>query len=294
MGSIQTRWFNLDNLKDLQEIKELRKQIFKVGYKGGMAHLASCFSCIEILYALYIKGVLKIDFNNPFAPTRDRLVLSKGHAGLALYSILVKVGLMKEDDLNSYLQPGTNIGGEPCMRDLKIVEATTGSLGHGLSMAVGLALGQRINKTTAKTYVIVGDGELEEGTVWEGVMSASAFKLDNLIVILDCNKIQKMDTVDNIMGFNNWKEKWTAFGWDVVEVKGHDINSITSVLSMGNNSLKPRIVIADTIKGKGVSIMENNPNWHFKLPNKKELKIFQAELGLSKEEMEDLLCKEHI
>ena len=264
-----------------QELKELRKKIFITGYKGKMAHLASCYSSLEILYALYRKKVIRYDIQNPEWADRDRLILSKGHAGLALYGVMTLAGMLSEEEYASYLQPGSHIGGEPCMRDSKWVEATTGSLGHGLSMAVGMAIALKANHSSAKVYVILGDGECEEGTIWEAAMSAAAFRLDNLITILDCNRIQKMDFVEKTIGMANWKEKWTSFGWNVEEVDGHDVSALENVLKALGVPDMPRLIIANTIKGKGISLMEDNPNWHFKLPNKKELKVFKEELGIS-------------
>lgn len=274
-----------ENEKVLQELKELRKKIFITGYKGGMAHLASCHSSLEILYALYIRKALRYDASNPEWADRDRFILSKGHAGLALYGVMMKAGLLSEEEYDSYLQPDSHIGGEPCLRDSKWVEATTGSLGHGLSMAVGMALALKANRSPAKVYVLLGDGECEEGTVWEAAMSASAFQLDNLVAILDCNRIQKMDFVDKTIGIMNWKEKWMSFGWCVDTVDGHDVGAVEKVLQIPGIRDVPRLIIANTVKGKGVSIMENNPNWHFKLPGKKERKVFQEELGISDEEL---------
>ncbi len=265
---------------DNSVLKQMRRDIYHTGYEGGMAHLASCYSCLEILYTLYMKGVLKVDPKNPKAKGRDRLILSKGHAGLALYRVMAEAGFLSMDDFRTYLKPNGKIGGEPCMRDNEGVEAATGSLGHGLSMGVGMAIAFAMDKTPQKTYVIVGDGELEEGTIWEAVMSAPAFKLDNLTVILDHNGIQKMDTVEKILGMDNWKEKWEPFGWTVTEVDGHDADALEAELKKNNEKDKPRLIIAHTVKGKGVSVMENNPNWHFKLPtSRKELAAFEEEIG---------------
>lgn len=272
----------MDNIKnEEQELKELRKKIFITGYKGKMAHLASCYSSLEILYALFRKRVLRYDLQDPEWKDRDRFILSKGHAGLALYGVMTLAGMLSEEEYASYLQPDSHIGGEPCMRDSKWVEATTGSLGHGLSMAVGMAIALKADHSPARVYVILGDGECEEGTVWEAAMSAAAFQLDNLITILDCNRIQKMDFVEKTIGMANWKEKWTSFGWIVEEVDGHDVGALENILKAPGTPDMPRLIIANTIKGKGISIMENNPNWHFKLPNRKELKVFQEELGIS-------------
>lgn len=268
-----------------EDLKQLRKKIFITGYKGGMAHLASCYSSLEMIYALYLKGILKYDPENPKWEDRDRFILSKGHAGLALYAVLQKAGLISDEMYKSYLTENSMIGGEPCMRDCDWVEATTGSLGHGLSMGLGIAMALKMNNSPAKVYVMLGDGELEEGTVWEAIMTAPSFGVDNLIAILDCNKIQKMDFVEKTIGDPMWREKWKSFGWEVSECDGHDVENFKETVFQENSSGKPKLIIADTIKGKGVSIMENNPNWHFKLPGRKELKVFKEELGIEEEEL---------
>lgn len=269
-----------------QELLELRRRIFITGYKGGMAHLASCFSCLEMLYALYVKGILRYEPGDPEWEDRDRFILSKGHAGLALYSVLEKAGLISGEMLDSYLTADARIGGEPCMRDCEWIEATTGSLGHGLSMGLGMAMGLKLNKSPARVFVMVGDGELQEGTVWEALQSAPAFGVGNLTVIVDSNRIQKMDLVENTIGDPNWEEKFRSFGWDVSKTDGHDIAAFSNAVLSENTTGRPRMIIADTVKGKGVSIMENNPNWHFKLPGRKELKYFMEELSVEKAELE--------
>ncbi len=276
------------NIIDENEVlHELRKKIFITGYKGGMAHLASCFSCVEMLYAFYMKDVLRYDRDNPRWEDRDRFILSKGHAGLALYAVLEKAGLISDEMFSSYLMENGQIGGEPCMRDCEWVEATTGSLGHGLSMGLGIALGLKLSNSPAKVYVMLGDGELEEGTVWEAVMTAPAFGASNLIAILDCNRIQKMDYVEKTIGEPLWEEKFKSFGWSVDTVDGHDPDAFKEcVLKVREHNDRPSLIIANTVKGKGVSIMENNPNWHFKLPGRKELKVFKKELDISDSELE--------
>lgn len=270
----------MDNIYDLEKCKEIRKKIFLTAYRGGIAHLASAFSCVEILYTLYLKGIMKYNIYNLNFPERDRFILSKGHGGLALYVVMVEAGLMPEEELMTFLQPGTHIGGEPCMRDMKGIEASTGSLGHGLSMAVGMAMANKMDERQSKTYVLLGDGECEEGVIWEAATSAVTFQLDNLVAILDCNSIQKLKTVEDTIGYVDWNKRWQAFGWEVVETDGHDTEALYQVLSVENQIGKPRLVIAKTIKGKGVSIMENDPKWHYRMPKKKELKVFAEELGI--------------
>lgn len=269
-------------------LHDLRKKIFLTGYKGGMAHLASCFSCLEIVYSLYVKKILRLNEENPKDNDRDRFIMSKGHAGLSLYACMAQRGLIPWSTFESYLQEKNDrgIGGEPCMRDCEWIEATTGSLGHGLSFGVGVAMGLRAQGKSSKVYVLLGDGECEEGTIWEAAMSAASFGLDNLVVILDMNDIQKMDTVAATIGLDNWKEKFEAFGFTTRETDGHDVEAIKNALTAANDTGKPLLVVAHTIKGKGVSIMENNPNWHFKLPGRKELKVFMSELGISDSELE--------
>ena len=272
--------------REKEDLLALRKKIFILGYKGGMAHLASCYSSLEMIYALYLKGILQYDPENPRWKDRDRFILSKGHAGLALYTVMMKAGLIEEKVLDTYLQEESLIGGEPCMRDSAWVEATTGSLGHGLSMGLGIAMALKMDHSPAKVYVMLGDGECEEGTVWEAVMMAPAFGLDNLVAILDCNEIQKMDFVKKTIGETRWAQRWEAFGWEVKEIDGHDMEDFKRAIEEPVTSDKPRLLIAHTVKGKGISIMENNPNWHFKLPGRKELKVFNEELGISDSELE--------
>lgn len=265
--------------------KDIRKQIYITAQKGGLAHLASSFSCVEILYTLYLKGVLKYDSANPEDQNRDRLVLSKGHAGLALYSVMEHCGLIPTEKLDGFLVEETGLGGEPCRRDSEWIEASTGSLGHGLPMGVGMALAQKMDLNGAKTYVIMGDGECEEGTIWEAVMVAANYHLDNLVTIIDCNNLQKMTSVVETIGDNNWRQRFESFGWAVKEVDGHSVEALETVFGEENATDKPLLIIAHTIKGKGVAIMENNPIWHFKLPNKKERKVFQEELEITAEEL---------
>lgn len=271
---------------DEKKCQEIRKRIFTVAFKGGMGHLASCFSAVEIIYTLFQKEVMKHEPKKPNDNNRDRFVLSKGHGGLALYAVLEMAGYIDKEVIESYLRPNAVIGGEPNLGDAPGIEVSSGSLGHGLSMAVGMAIAQKYDRNGAKTFVLIGDGESQEGTIWEAAMSASSFSLDNLIAILDYNQLQKTNRVDETLKCISWKEKWKAFGWNVFEVYGHDIDALSEILKNIPSNGSPSIVIAKTIKGKGVSIMEGVPKWHFKMPNKKELKVFLEELQISEEELE--------
>ena len=274
---------------DAQRVAALRKEIFLTGYSASIAHLASAYSIVEMLYALYMKGVLRYDPKNPEWPERDRLILSKGHGSLALYVALYMAGFFDLTMLRSFAKPGSVLGGEPCTPRIPGVEASTGSLGHGLSIGVGMALARKIDGSDSKTYVILGDGECEEGSVWEAVMAAATFKLENLVVLLDNNRIQKMGPVESIMGIGDWRGRWESFGWSAERANGHDVDALCRVLTAPVVPGCPRVIIADTVKGKGVSIMENQPSWHWKLPNRRELKVIVQDLAITVEELEQ--CK---
>jgi transketolase len=267
----------------------LRKNIFLAAYSGGVGHLASAFSLVEILRVLYLDGVMRYDARNPQWEGRDILILSKGHGSLALYAVLAEAGYFGEDELWTFCRPGTMLGGEPNTLECPGVEASTGSLGHGLSVGLGMALALKSDGKPNRVYVIVGDGECQEGSVWEAVMSATAFALDNLTVIIDNNRIQKMDFIEKIMGTNGLGDRFESFGWDVQTCDGHDpaaLKSALTGLSGGWHDGTPRCLIAQTVKGKGLSLMENNPAWHWRMPNKKELKVFCSELNITQDELD--------
>ncbi len=270
-----------------EKLTSIRKKIFLTAYPMKTAHMASAFSIVEILYALYCNGVMRFDPANPADPDRDRLILSKGHASLAVYGFLNEIGLLSDAELTTFCRPGYKLGGEVNINDTLGVEATTGSLGHGLSFGLGIAMALKKKQSPGQVYVIVGNGEIQEGVMWEAGMRAYSFRLHNLTVILDDNRIQKMGFTADTMRITEWRSKWESFGWLVQEVDGHDVEQLTSVLSEPNESDCPRLIIANTVKGKGVSIMENNADWHFKMPYRKELKVFMQELQISEEELEN-------
>lgn len=271
-------------------IRRIRKDVFLSAWTAGAGHLASAYSVVEILYALYFMDVLRYRPREPGWPERDRFVLSKGHASLAYYSVLSLAGYFSRDLLNTFAQPYSRLGGEPNMLELPGVEATTGSLGHGLSYSVGTALAQKLDDNGARTFVLLGDGECQEGSTWEAAMAAAKLGLNNLTAILDCNCLQKLGTVKDVAGIDNWPARWQAFGWDAIEADGHDPDAVANVLNAKPGEA-PRILIAHTVKGKGVSIMENKVDWHYRLPNPKQLKKFMEELGISEEEL--TACKRH-
>ena len=241
----------------------IRKAILDMAYAGSTVHIGCAFSIVELLAVLYRKH-LRIDAANPNAPDRDYLVLSKGHGVMAQYACLHELGWLSDDDLAQYFQNGTRLKG---LADAHVpgVEATTGSLGHGLSVAVGLALGAKLNHSQQTSYALVGDGELNEGSIWEAAMFAAHFKLDNLIVIVDENGFQAMGRTEEVMGLGSIEAKFQAFGFDAVTINGHDEQAVdqayTDMKSRRNG--KPKAVVAKTVKGKGASFMENDNRWHY-------------------------------
>lgn len=266
--------------------KEIRKDIFLAAFSASNAHLASAFSIVETLYVLYEQGVLRVDPANPGAEDRDWLILSKGHGSLALYCALYRRGFFDRDCFMRFAKPGSCLGGEPCYPAVPGVECSTGSLGHGLGFAAGVAFAKKLDGRTEQVYCLVGDGECEEGSTWEALMFAARHGLDNLTVLVDCNGLQKMNRVDLIAGISSFAPHFRVFGWETLEVDGHDIDRINACLRTENRSGTPRAVLLQTVKGKGVSIMEQEPGWHWRLPRKKELKVFLRELGITEEELE--------
>jgi transketolase len=235
---------------------------------------------VEILTVLYHR-ILNVDPRNPKDPDRDRFILSKGHAGVALYSVLAQRGFIEESLLKTYGNSGTLLGGHPDMYKVPGVEASTGALGHGFPFGVGMALAGKIDGKNYRTFVLLGDGECQEGTIWEAAMFAPQQKLDNLIAIIDYNKLQALDRLENIVSLEPFTDKWRAFGWEVREVDGHDLSQLVETFASAPFVMdKPNLVVAHTVKGKGVSFMENVPIWHYRMPGDEEMKIACKELGL--------------
>lgn len=254
--------------------KYLRKSIIQCIEAGGRGHIGPALSLVEILRVLY-DDFLVFDSKNTKLKNRDRFILSKGHGCLALYAVLADKGFFPKEELKIACEPHSILGGHP---ETKVpgVEASTGALGHGLPIGVGMAIAAKIKKENHKIVVVIGDGETDEGSIWESAMSASKHKLSNLIVLLDYNKIQSYGFVKEVLDLEPLKEKWESFGFKVSEVNGHDVKQLKKALKqLSSLENKPKIVICHTIKGKGISYAENNPSWHHKN-------------NLGKKELEDL------
>jgi len=261
--------------------RRIRGRIVQMSHDARAAHLASSLSCVDILVAAYW-GVLHIDPARPTDPTRDRLVLSKGHAATALYATLAYRGFFPRGQLDTYSVAGSSLAEHPSPHCLPGVEAATGSLGHGLPLGVGMALAGRMQGYGYRVFVVMSDGECNEGSVWEAALLAPAQGLDRLVAVIDYNKWQATGRSDQITALPSLREKWAAFGWSTQEIDGHDLGAL--VETMGNTpdgSKKPMAVIANTVKGKGVSFMEDDNNWHYRSPNADEVAAAFEELGLT-------------
>jgi transketolase len=244
--------------------RELRQQIVRMLQKGGRGHVGSAFSLVEILRVLYDE-VLKFDPKNPRFPGRDRLILSKGHGCLALYVLLAEKGFFPEAELWKFCKVDGILGGHPEYGKVPGVEASTGSLGHGLPIGVGFALNARYEKAGHRVFVVGSDGESNEGSVWEAALCAGKHRLSNLTVLIDYNKQQSYSTTYEVLDLEPFAEKWRAFGFATEEVDGHDVVQLRDALKRTPFSPdKPSAIICHTIKGKGVSFVENNLNWHHK------------------------------
>ncbi|MBN2053128.1 transketolase [Candidatus Woesearchaeota archaeon] len=268
---------------DLKRIaSEVRFKIIEIIYDSQAPHLGSSLSCVDIFVALYWK-VLN---NNPEMARkkdvlRDRCILSKGHAAPTLFAALAKRGYFPEKMLDNYLKDGSCLAEHPGPSCVPGVELATGSLGHGLSVGLGMAIASRVNKQDYKVYIVMSDGELNEGSVWEAAMFAAAQKAGNLVAIIDYNKWQATARSREVMALEPLKQKWDAFGWNAYEINGHDINEIIKTLENIPKNDKPSVIIAHTIKGKGVSFMEDDNNWHYKAPTHEEVQKAKKELGLA-------------
>ena len=259
--------FNLENLKNT--CKKVRKNILEMSLSAGASssHFGGSLSTVEILTCLF-EEIMKVDSSNPLWSERDRFILSKGHACLAYYSILYQKGFFEKKDLLSFEKNESFLLGHPVINKEKGIEFSNGSLGMGLSLGVGVALAMKKKSNNSKVYVLLGDGECNEGSVWEAAMSAAHFKLNNLTAIVDNNKLQQTGSNLEIMNTENLVDKWKSFNWDTIVVDGHNTEELLNAFL--NKTNKPKLIFAKTIKGKGFSFSENNNDWHHKILSQKQ------------------------
>ena len=270
------------NLEELNNISNtLRKRIIETGANSKIPHIGSCLSCLDLLVYLYWIE-LEIDPKDPNNIDRDRFLLSKGHGAPGLFQVLAEKGFFEKERLLEFGKPGSVFHEHPPKPGyIPGVEAATGSLGHGLPMALGMAVSAKIKKSKYRCYALLSDGECNEGSIWEAALLAPSLKVSNLTAIIDFNKWQATGRSEEIMSLKPLNSKWEAFGWHVQEINGHDFNQIEHAFN--NAKLiedKPSVIVAHTIKGKGVSFMEDNNNWHYRIPSQEELKLALEELNI--------------
>lgn len=278
---------------DKQKLKQLkkyatliRKHIIEEVYHAASGHPGGSLSCTDILTVLYFHE-MRVDINNPQWPDRDRFVLSKGHCAPALYAALAEKGFFPVEELIKFRSADSYLQGHPSMRDVPGVDMSTGSLGQGFSASIGMALAGKLDKKDYRVYTILGDGELQEGQVWEASMAAAHYKLDNLTAFLDHNGLQIDGKITEVMSPEPVEEKFKAFCWNVIEIDGHDYVQIIDAIDKAKSTKdKPTVVIAKTTKGKGVSFMENEVSWHGSAPNKEQRDQAIAELNAVLAELE--------
>jgi len=261
--------------------RQMRIEILKMLNRAASGHTGGSLSAADIIAALYFR-VLRHDPKDPSWPARDRFVLSKGHAAPALYTALALSGYFDRADLATLRQVGSTLQGHPDMRKTRGADASSGSLGQGLSIANGIAMGLRLDNSDANVYVLIGDGELQEGQIWEAAMTAAHYRLGKIIAIVDKNGLQIDGEVKNVMGVEPVDEKWRAFGWDVTEIDGHDFSQIVPALEAPRSKRatdRPSMIVARTVKGKGVSFFENQAKYHGVAPSSDELARALKELG---------------
>jgi transketolase len=267
---------------DIKKIEQLanniRKHAVTMTSLGGSSHIGSILSIADILAVLY-GSVLKYKSNNPKWIDRDRFILSKGHAGAGVYAALAESGFMPLDKLKTHCQDGSDLSGHVSHKGIPGVEFSTGSLGHGLPVASGMALAAKINKKKHRVFALLSDGECDEGSNWEAILFAAHHNLNNLVAIIDRNRLQSIYSTEDTLALEPFPDKWKSFGWDVVEIDGHNHNEIfKSCKNDVASKSKPLCVIANTTKGKNVSFMENNTLWHYRSPQGDEYKLAIAEL----------------
>jgi transketolase len=268
----------IDDIERLRAIAlDVRRNVLTMTTAAGSGHPGGSMSATDILVSLYF-NVMRHDPGNPEWPNRDRFVLSKGHAAPALYAVLAECGYFSKKLLPSLRKLGSPLQGHPDMKRLPGIEMSTGSLGQGLSAALGMAMGGRLDGKKYKVYCLIGDGESQEGQIWEAAMAAHHNTVDNLVVVMDENRLQIDGSTDEIMNVSNQRARWKAFGWDVKVIDGHDFEAIIKALRARREHGKPRMIIAQTVKGKGVEFMENQLKYHGAPLSKDEMKKALKEL----------------
>jgi transketolase len=270
------------NIKQSEQLaNNIRKHALNMTSLGGSSHIASIFSMADILAVLY-GSILRYKPKEPKWKDRDRFILSKGHAGAGVYATLAECGFFPIEKLKTHYQDGSDLSGHVSHKGIPGVEFSTGSLGHGLPVASGIALSAKIDNKKHRTFVLLGDGECGEGSNWEAILFAAHHKLDNLVVIVDRNMLQSIYSTEDTLALEPFAEKWKAFGWNVVEIDGHNHEEILDACKCDSKAInKPLCVIASTVKGKNVSFMENNILWHYRSAQGEEYKAALAELELN-------------
>ena len=260
----------------------LRRHVVRMCSAGGSSHVGSCLSTADILALLYGE-VLRIDPVDPSWPDRDRFILSKGHAGACVYAALAERGFFPKAQLERHYRNGSNLSGHVSHKGVPGVELSTGSLGHGLGIGAGMALQLRRTGGDQRVYVLMSDGECDEGSVWEAALFAGHHKLSNLFAVIDHNKLQSLAPVADTIALEPFADKWRAFGWNVARIDGHDHPALRRAFERAAMSDRPTCIVADTVKGRGVSFMENEVLWHYRSPQGEELAAALSELGCDRE-----------
>ena len=258
----------------------IRRNGLEMTHLSRGSHIGSVFSVAEIIAVLYA-SVLNVDPKEPKKPDRDRLILSKGHAGSAVYAALAETGFFPVEQLKTHYANGSILSGHVSHKGVPGVEVSTGSLGHGLGVGVGMVLGAKMDGAQWRTYVVLGDGECDEGSVWEAALQAAQYKLDRLIAVIDYNHMQSLATVDETLRLEPFEQKWKDFGWNALSVDGHDTEALQKAFDWAKEnagSRKPSVILAHTVKGKGVSFMENDILWHYRTPQGEEYDAALKEL----------------
>jgi len=267
------------NLDSLDLAKRIRAHSLRMVHRANASHIGGNLSIADILAVLYT-GILKFDSKAPDAPDRDRLIISKGHAAAVVYSVLAEIGFFPVELLDDFCRNGSTLCGHISHKGNPGVEVSTGSLGHGLSIGCGMAMAARTAELPYRVFVIMSDGECGEGAVWEAAAFAKHYKLGNLVSIVDANGLQGMGRTSEVLDLSPLADHWRGFGWRIETVDGHDHLALSSALnSIDRNSLKPTAIIANTVKGKGVSFLEGRLEWHYKSPNEDELRRALKEIG---------------